>query len=140
MLQSSAILSMRFIVDRSFLTRVPQYCADMRFLFGDSCIRTGRTHAKFATIHNDEWTIALRTSMNLNHNARSENFELSDDPELFAFLKQVCDDIFNEVDEGDMTRSPLPLLKNIENIPLDGRASAEKIPIDGLRRPTTGTP
>lgn len=139
LLEASDILSMRFIVDRSFLTRVPEYCADMRRLFGDDCIRTARTHAKFAIIHNDQWRIVMRTSMNLNHNPRLENLEISEGPEFFDFMQQVTEDLFNEIDEGDLTHSPMPLLDNIDNVPLPGRIAAKPIPADDLRSPAAGT-
>ena len=80
-LKRGGIRSLRMIVDRSFLTRQPDYCATMRALFGDESIRTARLHSKFATITNDDWTIAIRTSMNLNENPRLENLEISDDPD-----------------------------------------------------------
>ena len=70
---SGQIRSLRMIVDRSFLTRQPEYCATMRELFGDAAIRTARSHAKFMAIRNDRWNLAVRTSMNLNENPRLEN-------------------------------------------------------------------
>jgi len=100
MMGRSGIRTMRFIVDRSFLTRQPSYCNKMRRLFGDQCIRTTRTHAKFATITNDEWNIAIRTSMNLNSNPRLENLEISDDEGLCSFLVGQVDDIYSDQDAG----------------------------------------
>ena len=90
------ILSLRLVVDSSFPTRQPGYCATLVRLFGHDSIRTIRSHAKWAVIANDAWTVVIRTSMNLNNNPRLEWLEVTDDPELAAFLRTVTDDIFAE--------------------------------------------
>ncbi|MGH6920760.1 MAG: hypothetical protein ACREJ0_24010, partial [Geminicoccaceae bacterium] len=90
------IRSLRMIVDRSFLTRQPEYCATMRLVFGDDTIRTTRTHAKFLLVRNESWDLAVRTSMNLNENPRLENIEISDDRALADFLTAVVDDVFRD--------------------------------------------
>lgn len=107
LMEHGAIRSLRFVVDRSFLTRQPDYCAQMRRLFGDNCIRTTRSHCKFITVRNDEWALAVRTSMNLNENPRLENLEVSDDPALCAFLEAVADELFEDQEDG-LFNSELP--------------------------------
>lgn len=90
------ILSLRLVVDCSFPTRQPGYVSTMVRLFGADCIRTIRTHAKWCVIRNDEWAVVVRTSMNLNNNPRLEWLEVTDDPDLAAFLCSATDDIFAE--------------------------------------------
>lgn len=114
LLSTAKISSMRYIVDRSFATRQPEYCQAMRTLFGDDCIRTARAHSKWATITNDRWTLAIRTSMNLNHNPRLENIEISDDPELHDFLKTAADDLFTEQQPGSFN-AELPKMESLED-------------------------
>jgi hypothetical protein len=97
MLESSDIMSLRMIIDRSFETRQPKYCQRMRNLFGVDCIRHIRNHAKFVIITNQEYKITIRTSMNLNENPRLENIEVSEDEELTDFMLKVVDEIFSEV-------------------------------------------
>ena len=101
LLEGEEIRSLRLIVDNSFLNRQPGYCKRMIELFGLDCIRTWKGHAKFAAIRNEKWTLAVRTSMNLNTNPRLENLEISDDPALCGFLFDVADDVFREHDPGD---------------------------------------
>lgn len=101
-LRDGRIRSIRWLVDRSFETRQPKYCATLRHLFGDEVIRTTRSHAKFATIRNSEWSLAVRSSMNLNHNPRLETFEVSDDPGLADFLDSMFDEIFDGQPPGVM--------------------------------------
>ena len=83
LLEAGRLLSVRILVDRSFATRQPRYCAAVRRLFGDEAIRCTRTHAKVALISNDDWSVAVRASMNLNRNPRFENFDIDDNPKIF---------------------------------------------------------
>jgi len=79
LLQNGRIRSIRFLVDWSFASRKPEYCAALVEQFGEDSFRVSRTHAKYCVIRNDQWNITVRTSMNLNMNPRFENFEISDD-------------------------------------------------------------
>lgn len=100
LLASGQFRSVRFLVDRSFVTRQPAYCAKLRTLFGDDVIRTTRAHAKFITLRNDRFDLAVRTSMNLNYNPRMENIEISDDPALADFMDREFDTYFREQQPG----------------------------------------
>lgn len=100
-LADGRITSIRFLVDRSFVNRQPAYCETLRRIYGDDSIRTTRLHAKFVTIRNDDWALAIRTSMNLNENPRLELIEVSDDPALADFLDGEVDSIFAETAPGD---------------------------------------
>lgn len=94
LMTDGAIRSCRFVVDFSFQTRQPAYCAALRERFGDDAIRVTKTHAKFVTIRNDRWNLVVRSSMNLNENRRLESFEISDSVELAEYLAAVNDDLF----------------------------------------------
>lgn len=103
-LADGRVKSIRFLVDRSFATRQPEYCATLRRLYGDDAIRTTRLHAKFITIRSESgWTLAVRTSMNLNENPRLELIEVSDDPMLADFLDAEVDALFESVPVGDFS-------------------------------------
>jgi hypothetical protein len=98
LLDSGQITSCRWLVDQTFVRRAPALTAQIRKKFGDDAIRVTKTHAKFATITNDEWKVALRSSMNLNQNPRLESFQVGHDPELCAFLDAALDDIWRRQD------------------------------------------
>ena len=85
-------------------------------LFGDDSIRTTRTHAKFAVITNEDWAVAVRTSMNLNENPRLESIEVSDDPALAGFLLRVVEEIFAEEKQGDFKAKATPELHGLPGI------------------------
>jgi hypothetical protein len=100
LLRSGAIRSCRWLVDLTFMRRCPQLTSEIRAKFGANAIRVTKTHAKFCTITNDEWQIALRSSMNLNQNPRLESFQVGHDPELCQFLSGVMNEIWQRQDKG----------------------------------------
>lgn len=126
LLNDKKIKSLKFLVDRSFITRQPEYCDELRKLFGDSCIRTLRTHCKFIIIKNEYWNVVVRTSMNLNENPRMENLEISNDKRLCDFMLSVVDEIFGEYKEGDFN-GQIPSLDGIENVPVAGQITSKSI-------------
>jgi hypothetical protein len=100
LVQSGAIINCRWMVDLTFMRRCPQLAAEIRRQFGHDAIRVTRTHAKFCTITNQDWQIALRSSMNLNQNPRLESFQVGHDPILCSFLESVLDDVWNKQDKN----------------------------------------
>ena len=117
LLADGRIKSMRFIVDYSFQSRQPAYCAALRERFGDDSIRVTKNHCKFVLILNDVWNLAIRTSMNLNENRRLENFEISDDPALAGYLKDFTDTLFGATAAGvGFSQKPSENAKDFERI------------------------
>lgn len=115
-LYNSRIRSIRFLVDRSFLTRQAQYAAKLIELFGEGAVRTTRSHAKFVTIVNDEWNVVMPTSMNLNENRRLEFLHVVDDAELCGFFNAVVDEVFAEEPPGLKGARDVPMLSGFEEI------------------------
>lgn len=94
-LERGDFLSLRFLVDASFYTRKPDWCQALLDRAGTESLRATKTHAKFVTMRNDKWSLAIRTSMNLNVNRRTENFEISDDGDLCGYLEKIVDHEFS---------------------------------------------
>jgi len=94
LLDDGRIRSIRFLVDHFFQRRKPQFCGQIRKLFGDESIRVTRNHAKLVVITNEEWKISVLTSMNLNTNPRLEYALVRESPELAAFNLQWIGEIF----------------------------------------------
>lgn len=136
LLESASIRSLRWIVDRSFESRQPEYCYHMRQLFGSDCIRAIRTHAKFMLVRNERWNVAVRTSMNLNENPRLENLEVSEDRGLADFFQAIADDLFSEVAEGE-NRSELPELQSVPEAAKLQEVRADVIDRDQLKEVKT---
>jgi len=135
LLGSADILSMKFIIDRSFKTRKPKDFNHLMDLFGNESIRQMNTHAKFITIRNNEWDIVIRTSMNLNRNPRLENIEISENKDFAIFFDQIATDIFNEI-EQDFSQIKNPELKNIKEASLFKEVSANYIKRKNLKEAT----
>ena len=91
----------RLLVDPSFKSRKPEFCAELVRTFGNDAIRTTPLHGKFAVIRNAKWSLAIRTSMNLNVNRRIESVEISDDSALADFLAGWVHEVFERSSDGN---------------------------------------
>lgn len=91
LLSDGNIQTMRFLVGRSFPQRQPKYYAALRQKFGVGSVRMARFHAKFILLENDEFSVAVRTSMNLNLNQRIEFYELSEGTAISGYLRSIVD-------------------------------------------------
>ena len=89
--RSGAIRSWRWFVDRSTAQHHPQYMDRLRETVGDDNIASSRIHCKMIVLRNERWNIVVRTSMNLNRNLRSENYEISDHAEMAELVNEVVD-------------------------------------------------
>lgn len=136
LMEAAKIKRFRMIVDRSFETRQPGYCAHMRKLFGNECIRAIRTHAKFAVVRSKTHDIVIRTSMNLNENPRLENIEISEDKTFADFFQIIVDEIFSEVDEKQNRSAMLDLANIPDDYPFR-EIQANQIPRESLNEPQT---
>jgi hypothetical protein len=91
MLTDRNILSMRWLVDRSFPARQAAYFSSLLHRFGKDSVRLARFHAKFILLENENFSVAVRTSMNLNENKRIEFYEISEGSPISGYLKEVVD-------------------------------------------------
>ena len=110
---SRGILSLRLIIDRSFVARKPQFVDLIHERFGRDSVRSTRSHAKFVILTNTEWSVVIRTSMNLNHNPRLEYLQVVDDPDLAEMYLQVAAGIFAEEEPGLANRRGVPELAGV---------------------------
>ncbi|QOP64950.1 NucT-like nuclease [Arthrobacter phage Brynnie] len=100
--ETGNVRSIRLVLDGSIKTLggTRGYAVTLMDVFGEECIRTTRTHAKFVTITNDEHTFTISSTANLNENKRLELFYFSDDPDRAAFYEAVVDEVFHDVKPG----------------------------------------
>jgi hypothetical protein len=107
-LSGHKLLSARFVLDFTFQRRQPAVAQKIRDTFGRENIRVTRNHSKFALMESKRTRLVLKTSMNLNTNPRFENFEVSWDPDLFDFLKTICEELFEDArDQAVMENAAL---------------------------------
>lgn len=105
MIDSKLILTYKIITDHSFATRKSQYTASIIDIFGEENIRTSEIHAKFVLVHNDEYKVCIRTSMNLNANKTCENFEIDEDAEIFKFYMDFVEHLVGDMPKGFVKES-----------------------------------
>ena len=99
MLEDKNIISMRWLVDRSFPARQGKYYANLLDKFGRDSVRLARFHAKFILLENDEFSVAVRTSMNLNENKRIEFYEISEGSPISGYMRDIVDYHFAQPSE-----------------------------------------
>lgn len=112
---SGAIRRIRFVMDSSD-KRGQATAGDVGSLFGRDAIRTSRSHAKFAILTNDSWSVVITSSMNLNLNPRLEQFEMTDDPERAEMFLGFVDALFAELPAGGVGDRELPALAAIAGV------------------------
>jgi hypothetical protein len=91
LLNDDRLRRVRFLVDRSFPQRQPAYYAALLKAFGQDSVRMARFHAKYILAENDRFSVAVRTSMNLNENKRIEFYELSEGSPISGYLRHIGD-------------------------------------------------
>lgn len=96
LIDSGLITDFKIILDRSYKIRQAQYATTVEELFKPENIRTTNTHSKFVLIYNEEWTVCIRSSMNLNENKRCENFDIDNDIDIFNLFKTFSDELFEK--------------------------------------------
>jgi hypothetical protein len=94
------ILSVRFLMDRSFARCHPEYAPKIEAWFGKEAIRTTQTHAKFALLRNGTWNICVRGSFNLNASPRFEQFDLDDDATICDFFADHVQELWDSQPPG----------------------------------------
>lgn len=113
MKDSEMIKSFKLITDHSYVTRQSQYAMTIEDLFGKENIRTSEVHAKFVLIHNENWKVTIRTSMNLNANKTCESFEIDEDQEIFDFYMNFIEHTFGAMPKG-MEKSSFKVNKSLD--------------------------
>lgn len=94
--RSKTILSLRMILDRSFVTRQARYAEAILSFVDIENIRTSSIHAKFVLLENEEWKIVIVTSMNLNANKNVESCLIYEGGEVFDVYKTFAEQHFLE--------------------------------------------
>ena len=100
MAETDLISDFKLLTDHSYKTRQKKYAASIEDLFGKENIRTSEMHAKFVLISNDNYKIAIRSSMNLNANKTCELFEIDEGEEVYKFLLNYVHHTFVNMEQG----------------------------------------
>lgn len=117
-LATDRIRSMRWILDGNFRTLSGSrgYAVSLMDVFGEECIRTTRTHAKFVLIESDTMSVTITSSANLNENRRLEHVQVSSCPVRAAFLANFVRTIWGDVKPGWNPDRGVPGLAGLDPI------------------------
>ena len=114
---SGAMRSLRFVMDAGQQKRGQATQGQVAELFGAENVRTARSHAKFAIISNEDWQVAITSSMNLNLNQRLEQFMMIDDLGTARLFLDFVDSLFVERAPGDYSDRGMPKLEGLDDLP-----------------------
>lgn len=105
MVESDLINTFLLITDHSYATRQSKYSASIEELFGKENIRTTEIHAKFVLIKNENYSLVITSSMNLNANKTCEIFEIDSNLSKINFLENFVNHIKNNQIDGFVKES-----------------------------------
>lgn len=131
------IRTIRFVLDSSQQKRGQATVYDVAEIFGRENVRTVRSHAKFATISNNDWQVAITSSMNLNLNQRMEQFQMVDDADTCGMFLAYVDDLFVSQEFGTKSYGTLAL-PGMRDVPACSVESTNWRKIDRGRFPKIG--
>ncbi len=94
--KSGLVKDARWLVDFSFSRRSPALVHEIRNTFGPNAIRVSKNHSKYVTLRNADHKVVIRCSMNINANMRNEHFSLEHSEELYNFLEEINNAIWNK--------------------------------------------
>lgn len=89
------IKSVRWLVDPSMFQRRAELSGAMIERFGVDSFRAVSIHAKFVSIRGENFSVAIRTSMNMNENKKCEHLEITACGDMAEFLKNYTDSVFS---------------------------------------------
>lgn len=133
---SGLIRSIRFVMDSSQQKRGQATAFDVGDVFGFENVRTARSHAKFATVTNESWSVAITSSMNLNLNQRVDQFQLVDDADTARLFLDFVDALFR--DEFSVEERSMPALRGLTGCSALGIAACSWREVECGGRPKIG--
>lgn len=89
------IRSVRMLLDRGTFEKSPKYAGPLIEALGVDAFRCLGVHAKVVIVSGDRGVGVMRSSMNLNKNLRTENFDLDVDAEIGAFFVEWFDGLWD---------------------------------------------
>lgn len=92
--ETGLIKSIRFLLDKTQFSKSPQYAGVMLENFGVESFRDTNTHAKITIVNGERGSAVMRSSMNLNKNLKTEQFDISVCDEVVNFYRTWFDEIW----------------------------------------------
>lgn len=110
------IRDVRFLLDRGTFEKSPKYAGPLIEKLGVDAFRCVSVHAKVIVVHGERGAAAFRSSMNLNKNLRTEQFDIDVDREVADFYRVWFDALW---DEAGRSRDNQAIIKAVYDRYLD---------------------
>ena len=99
--ENGNIRTIRWLMDRQMFTKSPEFSGPMIAAFGLEAFRDSNVHAKVTLVASDTKRMVCRSSMNINKNLKSEQFDISVGDEIYGFFRRWADILWNEAKPGE---------------------------------------
>jgi hypothetical protein len=90
----------RIVVDKTIFRSRPEYSSNMIKVLGEECFRFAPVHAKVCVIRG-KFGAAMRGSLNLNRNERTENIDCNTDDSTVQFFADWFDALWDAAEGGE---------------------------------------
>lgn len=104
--ENGNIRSIRWMMDRAMFSKSPQYAGPMIEAFGLDAFRDTNVHAKVTLVASDTKRMVCRSSMNINKNLKTEQFDISVCDEVHAFFLEWADELWGAA-KPDLAADPV---------------------------------
>jgi hypothetical protein len=95
LMDDGRISSGRLIIDASARKNNAMVVAQWEKIFGEGTVRFAMSHAKIVTLAGAGMKFCIRGSMNLNHNPRFEQFDISEGGPAYDLVRSVEDELMS---------------------------------------------
>jgi len=104
------ISDIRMLLDRGTFEKSPQFAGPLIEALGAGSFRCLSVHAKVIVVTGARGAAAFRSSMNLNKNLRTEQFDLDVDDEVAGFYSEWFDRLWDEAGRSQDNRT---IIRNV---------------------------
>lgn len=96
MKDNKALVDVRFLLDRGTFEKSPQFAGPLVQALGPSAFRCMAVHAKIIIVDGPKGSAVMRSSMNLNKNLRTEQFDIDVCEDVAKFYRDWFDALWEE--------------------------------------------
>lgn len=100
MIDTDLVRGVRLLTDHSYVNRQAKYAMAIEDLFGKANIRSSEMHAKFVVIKNEQFSVTILSSMNLNANRTCETFTIYENADITDFYLRFINHHFDNMRDG----------------------------------------
>lgn len=99
------ITDIRMLLDRGTFEKSPKYAGPLIEVLGVDAFRCCSVHAKVVIVSGERGSAVMRSSMNLNKNLRTEQFDIDVDEAVAEFYREWFDGLWEEAGKTQDNRA-----------------------------------